>query len=238
MLNLPNGSKIIISADDFGISRRATERILELAKSGKLDRVEVMMSENITQQQASKLLRSGVKIDIHFHLAEDKINYWQNRPREYREGNLKRIFSFLYDYFFSKDKTSEVEAVWHFQFSDFRRLFGRNPDGLSSHEHIHFFPFYFKIIQKMALENSIEYIRFGENNFAGKNLVSFILNILRNFNLKHFHKSEIKTTDFFVSFDWLKNYNKFSNSISPDKTVELVFHPERDEELEFIKNKL
>ena len=115
----------IISADDFGISKIATGRILELVDSGKINRVEVMMSQNITEEQAEKLVNSGVKIDIHFHLDSDKIDKWQARKEEEKENDCKRIFNFLWDYFFGRNKIDEAEAEWCFQLSDFKKLFGR-----------------------------------------------------------------------------------------------------------------
>jgi len=231
-------NKILISADDFGISRNASQKILELIRNGKINRVEVMVSKNITLEQIQELLNSGVKIDIHFHLKGDVLDQWQDRKKEFKEGNFKRILTFLWDYFFSKDRVGETEAEWYFQLSDFKKMFGRYPDGISSHEHIHFFPAYFRIIMEIASKNNIEFIRFGKNNYNNFNLVSLILNFLRFFNIKFYKKFKlnIKTTDFFVSFDWLKNYNKFIKSLPKDKEVELVFHPERPEEFNFLKN--
>ena len=145
-MEIKNSGSIIISADDFGISKTASDRILALVKIGKIDRVEVMMSKNVTKEQAEILNKSGVRIDIHFHLSADKLDQWQSRQKEIRESNFKRIIGFTLDYFFNRNRSSEVEAEWHFQLTDFRKLFGRNPDGVSSHENIHFFPAYFKII--------------------------------------------------------------------------------------------
>jgi predicted glycoside hydrolase/deacetylase ChbG (UPF0249 family) len=231
------GKKIVISADDFGISRTASEKILELVKAEKIDRVAVMMSENITEEQVKTLLDSGVKIDVHFHLAGEKINSWQNRKEEYKEGDIKRIIIFLWAYFFSRGRIREAEAEWYFQLGGFRKIFKKDPDGVSSHEHIHFFPAYFKIMMEIASQNNIEFVRFGKNNYKKFGLVSFILNSLRFFDYKYFKELQpkLKTTDFFVSFDWIKDYNNFFGSIPAGKVVELVFHPERPEEFKFLK---
>lgn len=229
--------KIIISADDFGISRNASEKILELVKGGKIDRVAVMMSKNITEEQVRTLLNSGVKIDIHFHLSGDEIDKWQGRPEEYTEGDIKRILIFMWDYLFSRGRIREAEAEWYFQLGDFRKIFGKDPDGVSSHEHIHFFPAYFKIMMEIAAQNNIQFVRFGRNGYKKFGFVSFILNSLRVLDLKYFEKAgpNIKTTDYFASFDWLRDTDQIAAVIPKEKDIELVFHPERPEEYEYLQ---
>jgi predicted glycoside hydrolase/deacetylase ChbG (UPF0249 family) len=231
------GKNITVSADDFGISKIASENILKLVESGKLDRVEVMMSHNITQEKAKILLDSGVKIDIHFHLAKDKLDIWQDRKEEYVENSLKRIIVFVAEYFFSRDKIRETKNEWNLQLEDFRKVFGKYPDGIGSHEHIHFFPAYFKIMMEIASKNDIIFVRFGKKSFGNFHPVSLILNFLRFFNLSYFKKfgSQMKTTDFFVSFDWIKNNSNPLKCISLEKETELVFHPERPDEFEFLE---
>jgi predicted glycoside hydrolase/deacetylase ChbG (UPF0249 family) len=232
------GKNITVSADDFGISKIASENILKLAASGKLDRVEVMMSHNITEEKVKVLLDSGVKIDIHFHLAKDKLDAWQDRKEEYVEGSLKRIIVFVFGYFFSRDKIKEAKNEWTSQLEDFKRIFGKYPDGIGSHEHIHFFPAYFKLMMEIASQNNIKFVRFGKNAFGNFHPVSLILDFLRFFDRAYFRKfeSQMKTTDFFVSFDWIKNNNNPLKYISSDKETELVFHPERPDELNFLEN--
>lgn len=232
------GKNIMVSADDFGISKIASKNIVEMVLSKKIDRVEVMMSDNITQENAKILLDSGIKIDIHFHLAKDKLAGWQDRKEEYAEGSLKRIIVFIFGYFFSRDKIKETKDEWDSQLKDFKKIFGRLPDGLGSHEHIHFFPAYFKIMLEIASQNGIEFIRFGKKTHKNLNFISLILNFLRFFDKRIFKKFEprIKTTDFFVSFDWIKNNKNPLKCISSEKETELVFHPERPDEFEFLKN--
>jgi len=229
--------KIIISADDFGISKIATDRILELVDLGKINRVEIMMSRHITKEQAEKLLKSGVKIDIHFHLDAEKIDGWQERKTEEKENNLIRIIKFLRDYLFNPNRIDEIEAEWSFQMSDFKKLFGKYPDGLSSHEHIHFFPAYFKLILKIGQEDKINHVRLGLKNFSQANPVAFILNWLRKFDLKILKTSNLKTADYFISFDWIKGVKKPFETVPRSDQVEIVFHAERNDEYEFFKNK-
>lgn len=232
-----DNKKIIVSADDFGISQLASENILKLAKAGKLDRVEVMMSRNITPEIARELLASGVKIDIHLHLLEEKIlNFWQDHPRVVETGAIKRISLFLYHLLFGDTRPRMVQKKWDSQILEFKKIFGKDPDGISSHEHIHFFPFYFKIIAEIYSQNNLSYIRLGKESFFGLNKISLILNQLRKLNLRLLEKNEIQSSDLMLSFDWLcdNNIDQIFSRIPQNKTVEIVFHPEKEKEFEFL----
>lgn len=231
-----NGKKIIVSADDFGISQKASEAVLTLAEKKILDRVEVMMSKNITLEQASKLLQSGAKMDIHLHLVKEKLDFWQNNPRKIETGALKRGIIFLYNVLFGKNQPKKAEKEWEKQIEDFKEVFGRYPDGLSSHEHIHFFPFYFRVAGRLCRKFNISYVRFGKKNFNGeKSQIGFIINIIKAMDRNTFKNFSLQSSDIMVSFDWIKNFNSFMEKIIPGDETEVVFHPEKENEFEFIE---
>jgi predicted glycoside hydrolase/deacetylase ChbG (UPF0249 family) len=232
-----NNSTIIISADDFGISKLANENILQLVRNGKIDRVEIMMSQNITAKHAAELLASGVKLDIHLHLATDNLDLWQSSSRKLKSGTFKRVFIFLGNYFFGKNRPREIAKEWKNQIQEFRHVFQKSPDGISSHEHIHFFPSYFPLALKLAKDNNISYVRFGKHWIKEKNPICFILNFLEKIDGLIFNKSEFESADLLVSFDWINNFNEFLKNCPDNKKIELVFHPEKANEFEFL-NKL
>ena len=221
---------MIFSADDFGISRVANANILKLAQSGKLDRIEVMMSKNITSEHAEKLLSSGVKIDVHLHLAKEKLDYWQDNPRIIEKGAFKRIFFFLFNFFFGDTRPKIVEKEWEKQILDFKNLFGRNPDGISSHEHIHFFPPYFRKMARLCAKYSISYARLGKKPFAEKNNVCRILNLLRKLDQSKMNWSNLATSDYMISFDWNYDLEKCAGKTASGSEVEIIFHPELENE--------
>lgn len=230
-----DNKKIIISADDFGISQWANENILKLARENKLDRIEIMMSHNLTPEQALELSSLNVKLDIHFHLVKDRLDYWQNNRRKIEKGALKRIVLFLFNYFFGDTRPKIVEKEWESQIREFKKLFGKNPDGASSHEHIHFFPSYFKVLLKISNRYSVPYVRFGRYSTHKKNKVCEILNWLRKINMHKFKKSGLNTSDYMVSFDWLNSSDSYLDKIQKDKTTEIIFHPELDREFNKLK---
>lgn len=222
----------IISVDDFGISQKANTNILSLVRLKKIDRVSVMTNGMISQKEIDELLRSEVKLDIHLNL--EKLD----SVRKPKKGVFGRSFNFLFLYTTGAIGAGTAEISWKKQVEKFETLFGKKPDGANSHQHIHFFPAYLKVLMKLCNENNIPYLRFGKKYFKGCfNLICLVLNILRLRSLKKFFRFNLDTSDFLISLDWIKNVKKFSaqDGFAPSGQIELVAHPERENEFEIIK---
>lgn len=225
--------KIIISADDFGISKLANANIFRMMKTGKLDRVEVMISENLSADEIEELKNSHLKLDIHLHLVDYNSDYWRGN-RKMKESALKRIFLFFWKYVIGKTSAEKVELQWAIQIEKFKELFGRTPDGIGAHEYIHYFPPYLKTVIHLSEKYGIPFIRFGRNNFDCENPIAKVLNWLRKKGMPQIKKTNLKTSDFLISFDWFDNL-KFVENLPPETQTEIVFHPEREEELKFLE---
>jgi predicted glycoside hydrolase/deacetylase ChbG (UPF0249 family) len=226
--------KIIVSADDFGISRLASEKILELVELGKIDRVEVMMSKNISPSYIKRLLLSGAKLDVHLHLAENELDFWQEHERKIENGAAMRGLKFVLRYMLGLTSVKKIEKEWEGQIDHFIRTFGRIPDGASSHEYIHFFPPYFNCVLRLCKKFNIRYIRFGKNNSINHSAISKILNWLRAKNLKNFNQSGLASSDLMLSFDWMSDLESGLRPYASNSSVEIVFHPEKDVEFDVL----
>ncbi len=225
------GKNIIISIDDFGIGQKANKNFLELLKMGKIDRVAVMANGQISESEARALLASDAKLDIHLDFQGEI-----KQERKLKEGFLKRGFLFFTKYIFNfSQENARVEKVWEKQIKDFQKIFGKIPDGLNSHQHLHFFPAYFKIALKLARKYQIKFIRFGKEPSRKMDGVALLLDIMRRIDIIGFKKTSLATADLLISFDWIKNFKKFQESLPEGKTAEVIFHPERDEEFIFLQ---
>ena len=220
---------MIFTADDFGISPQADERILRLAEAGVIDRVAVMTQGTATKESLDRLVKSGVKLDLHAELREDI-----DPNRTLKAGVFGRVVFFIRNFLFGKNRVSLVEKRWESQIRDFYALFGRYPDGFNSHEHTHFFPPYFGISVRLARRYSIPFLRFGREYSSQLTLVSCILNVLRCVSKRTFLRSGLDSSDRMISFDWIGTLDRFKD-YPEGKTVEILFHPERDEEMEFLE---
>jgi chitin disaccharide deacetylase len=219
-----NRKNIIISADDFGKSKLANRNILFLAQTGKLDRVSVMADGSFNDEEISQIKKTGVKLDIHLELA------WQKKRRDKIKDNTARQGIIFLVNHFGSSRRKKVGEDWVNQVKKFQKIFGQYPDGINSHEYVHLFPAYFKIALGLGKKFDISYIRFAKRDLlGGKNMARTILNNLRRWNKRNFSASGLESSDYFVSFDWMKNLGEHLKNFPEGKT-EIACHPERTEE--------
>lgn len=221
--------RFIITADDYGI-RQTAEPILRLVHEKKVDRVAVLI-HYVSVDQARALLASGVKIDLHLELigvlkSGDKV----------RESALFRGINFFMRYSTGLLTTKQVELEWHDQIRRFQELFGRLPDGLNSHEHLHFFPDFSRVFIALAKQYGISYVRFSRRGMLlpqGFTLIGKMLTMLWKRTHHLYDDAPFETSDYLVSLDWLSDFESFSREL-PAGTVELVVHLEREEDYRII----
>jgi predicted glycoside hydrolase/deacetylase ChbG (UPF0249 family) len=232
--------KLILTADDFGKSEIANKNILYLVEAGKLDRVSVMVGGILKKEEVERLLSAGVNLDIHLELV------WQKRRRNLlKDHTLRQLAVFFVNYLWGdwpvpahpRSGKLDVEKEWQNQIEKFKKIFGRMPDGISSHEHVHYFPPYFSVTLQVANHYKIPFIRFGKKGFVGKKTsVYLILKAMHWLNKKNFLRSKISSSDYFASLDWLGNFDEFLNKIKEGEKIEIACHPEREDEYTFINN--
>jgi len=243
-------NSIILSADDFGKSEIANKNILKLIKLGKIQRVSIMVDGNVSKKEIDKLLKSKIKLDIHLGLPQNNKNFPNSN-----KGVLFRTARFVMFYLTGRISKKKIEADWENQIVKFKKIFRKAPDGLNSHEHVHFFPLFFKIALKLCEKHKIPYIRLGKGRDVKSRVstkaIAAILSILRQINKKYFYQYLpcrdgiyfISTSDYMLSLDWLDNLEKLPEKLPapchddtwPSGTIEIVCHPEREKEYKQLK---
>lgn len=230
-------ARLVRSADDYGI-RDTVRRILPLVEAGKLDRVAVM-THYCTPADAAALAATNVKIDVHLDLIE-----LMGRGAEAGHGTLRRGLHFTARRFMGYVPAAAVLAEWRSQIVRFHELFGRYPDGLNSHEHVHFFPSFFPLTIALVHEFRVPYVRFGMRGMLltlHHSVIGHILNQLARTNHRRFAQASLATSTYLVSLDWVHGKERFFRaleSLPVGETVELVVHPEREREFDFIQRHL
>ena len=222
--------RIHIAADDFGISPRANRNILYLISLGKIDRVAVMPFGSISPEEVKELAASGVRLDIHLDILHE-----YHTSRKKRTSALYRSMEFAMKVSTGKLSCKKVERDWRKQIDAFIEIFGKSPDGLNSHEHVHFFPPFFKIATRLQKEYSIPYIRFGDSiSMPHHNIVSHILHWMRVANKRYFIKNGNVSSRVLLSMDWIDDPEKLLENL-PEGTIEIACHPELAEDVVKIK---
>lgn len=226
-----------MAADDFGISAKANQNILALVKLGKIDRVAVLINGVFLPEDLQQIKSSSVKLDLHLNLPDN-----EKSPRKTKKGVVTSGLVFISKYlFFKRTSVPVVKMEWQSQLAKFREIFGKNPDGLNSHQHIHLFPAYFQAALEIAEESHVGYLRFGkEKLISSKNAVYAVLLLNRLWqkiwqrDSLLFDSHQTNSSDYLISFDWISNLEKFLENLPRGKT-EIVCHPERDNEFAIMK---
>jgi len=223
--------RLIVSADDFGISPRANRNILYLISLGKINRVGVMVNGLISEKEISQIAHAGVKLDIHLNILSDFSHQKKKDP-----SATRRIIIFLARILKREISTQKVRADWEKQIEQFREIFGKYPDGINSHEHIHFFPPFFSIALDLQKKYGIPYIRFGNTiEMPQHTIIAYVLNVLRILNRKKCGEDGCISSNSLVSLDWIKDVDQFMDSL-PEGSIEIVCHPQIAEDFVKIKN--
>jgi predicted glycoside hydrolase/deacetylase ChbG (UPF0249 family) len=146
--------------------------------------------------------------------------------RQKRSSALFRSIEFCLKVITGKISPNKVSQDWEAQVEKFQEIVGQYPDGINSHEHVHFFPPFFKVALKLKNKYAIPFIRFGDTaKLENPSMVAYIIHIMRIIDRKMFKKNTFMTTSSLVSLDWIKDVESFSKS-SKKGDVEIVCHPE------------
>lgn len=225
--------RFIITADDYGI-RETVPITLELVGQGKIDRVAVLIRE-VSDEDWQRLLATGLPIDLHLDLrgllaSGDEID----------EGVFGRLLSFLFRLLAGRLSERRVEHVWREQIMLYRERFGCLPDGLNSHENIHFYPPFCRIMLRLADEYQVRFVRLGSEALlrgGEKGLVSGILSVLHSRCRRLFGKGGHQSTASITSLDWHRH--GFRDIRLPAAgQLEVIVHPERGEEYQMLQEQL
>ncbi len=221
--------RLIVTADDYGI-RETVEPILRLARLGKLDRVAVM-SRYVTETAAKALLETGVRIDLHLELIE-----LLGRGHAPGESSGRRLIAFLACCLRGGLRRESVRAEWERQLVLFYERFGRWPDGLNSHEHVHYFPPFFPVVLDLARAHGIPFVRLGRFGVvapARQALAGSIIHWLGRFavRLLPVRETAIRTSDYLADPNWTRDADLLAARFPQTGTVELVVHPEHPAEM-------
>jgi chitin disaccharide deacetylase len=132
---------IMLCADDFGMSREINAGIIELASNGFLSAVSCMSGRGSFNQDAQNLAELSVEKGLHLNLTEsfDGTEYYRPLHRLILNCFARRI----------DPKVIQIEIEK--QLDIFEDSFGRGPDFVDGHQHVHQFPVVRECLVKILL---------------------------------------------------------------------------------------
>lgn len=167
--NPPLPRRLIVNADDFGLSRSVNEAVIRAHREGILTTASLMVNEPGCDE-AVKLARENPRLGIGLHLtllmghsalSPDKIPGLVNAQGEFSNSPV----GVGMDYFFKRGLREQLRAEIHAQFTRFHAT-GLPLDHVNGHLHLHLHPVVFKILMEDADALGIRHLRLTRDCLA------------------------------------------------------------------------
>ncbi|MBE0426209.1 MAG: ChbG/HpnK family deacetylase [Nitrospirae bacterium] len=219
MIIRKNNPRVIINADDFGITQGVNKAIFELVDAGIVTSTSVMT--NMPDYGDVAVLRDKIGIGVHFNLTVGRpIVETQNVPTLVNsKGNFYDLSQLLTKMKKRRFVREEVEIEFEAQVKQLINI-GIEPDHINSHESLLKYPFFMGIIKKIAKKYKIMGVRtYSPRKFDYKRLLN-PRKIAISFYLK-FQKLGWKRNGFSVT-------DKYDSLIQLGLNQEIAFKKLRD----------
>jgi len=246
--------KVIVNADDFGISKAVNRGIIEAFREGILTSASFMSNMPAFKDAVFHCRKNdnlGVGIHLNLNLGRPLLPPRQVKTLVNSEGLfLSNYYQFIKLLYLKKINLFEIEKEFRTQIEKVKNE-NIELDHINSHLHVHMFPQIFKIVIRLAKEYSIPAIRFSNerlrfgiaNNYyplaprnrqqIGRYFYDFrkvlLLKILAGFDKKFLESSGLYNPDYFFGA-FLMGQMRFEQyvkifDIIKDSCTEIACHP-------------
>jgi chitin disaccharide deacetylase len=232
--------QLVVTADDFGMSREINEGIKKGIRAGVITNVSIMVNMPYFDD-AIRFLKKypSVLVGLHFNITEGSTKTPHNKIKtllredgnfyNWKEGGIRLLTQTFF--------IDEIKLELNHQFNKLKRT-GVNINHIDSHHHIHLYPAIFKEFIKLAKHKNIQVLRCRTFDikrifFSFKNkptikevfisLLCFIDSFLFN-HLKDIHEIKgLYDLNWGVDLKGKKILNVLQNL--PDGLTEIICHP-------------
>ena len=165
----PEKRRLIVNADDFGLSRSVNEAVIRAHRDGILTSASVMVNEPACDE-AVKLAKENPKLGVGLHitllmghsaLPAGKIPGLVNNRGEFSDSPVSTGMK----YFFNSGLRKQLRAEIRAQFEKFRAT-GLPLDHVNGHLHFHLHPVVFKILMEDSDTLGISHLRLTRDCFS------------------------------------------------------------------------
>ena len=160
--------RLIVNADDFGLSRSVNEAVVRAHREGILTSASLMVNE-AGCDEAVKLAKENPQLGVGLHLTllmghsalpPEKIPGLVNSRGEFSDKPVATGFR----YFFQRDLREQLRAEIHAQFKRFDAT-GLPLDHVNGHLHLHLHPTVFRILMEDTDKRRIRHVRLTREPF-------------------------------------------------------------------------
>jgi predicted glycoside hydrolase/deacetylase ChbG (UPF0249 family) len=224
---------LIINADDYGRSKRATDNILHCYKRGRINTASGMVFMADSERSAERALECNIDVGLHLNFTE----HFSGRPLPDRLVTYqKRIATFLsaskFAFIVYNPMLSNCfDYVFKAQYEEYGRLFKRGPLRIDGHEHMHLCSNV--IAGKMIPAGTIVRRNFSFRSGEKSGLNRLYRNVV-DFWLKRRHF----IADYFFALSMKDQFESLLRPIELARrnTVELMVHPEKDADFVYLNS--
>jgi len=165
----PPGVRLIVNADDFGLSPAVNAAVLRAHREGILTSASLMVNqpgfaEAVSLARANPRLGVGLHLTLllgHSTLPPEQIPGLVNARGEFTDRPIRAGL----DYFFKNSLRPQLRAEIHAQFARFRAT-GLMLDHVNGHLHLHLHPVIFGILMEDAETLGIRHLRLTRDCLA------------------------------------------------------------------------
>jgi hypothetical protein len=138
-VDTPRTSALIVNADDWGLDRNTTDRILECALRGAISSASAMVFMSDSERAAALARERDVDVGLHLNFTETfsaPIGHARLAEHHARVANflLRNRFSQVV---YHPRLTNSFEYLVSAQLEEFRRIYGFAPERIDGHHHMH-----------------------------------------------------------------------------------------------------
>lgn len=132
--------RLVLCADDFGLSRGVDSAILDLVERGRLSAVSCMVAGSDCAAGGAELARLADRTDIGLHLTLTDLAPLGPLPATMPGGVVPTIGTLIGKALAGRIAYAETKAEIGRQLARFTEIFGRPPDFVDGHQHCHVLP--------------------------------------------------------------------------------------------------
>lgn len=222
---------LIITADDYGRSKNATDNILTCFSHKRITTTSAMVFMVDSDRAAEICMGANLEVGLHlnftqpFNAANINSRLYHHQERLVSYLTKHRIFHVIYNPSLADSFSYSFLA----QQDEFQRLYGKLPDSYIGHQHVHLCA---NVVLSGLIPRGARVRRTFSFKFGEKNLVNFLY---RKF-LDAYVSRRFISTDCFFNINPLNDQERLRLIINraQKENVEVLAHPEIIEEFEFL----
>lgn len=222
---------LIITADDWGKNTAATDNSMLCFKNGRITSMSAMVFMRDSERAADLARESGVESGLHLNFSlpfdgpvrSEKLLTSQLRLTAFLEKS--RFAPMLYNPFLNKD----FEYVYMAQYDEYVRLYGMVPAHINGHRHKHLC---WNVLIDGLIPRGSRVRRSFTFHWGEKNPINLMCRRL----IDKIVAGKYVCTDSFFSLVPIDKNDRLQTiiNLSKESVVELMVHPERKEELDYL----